>query len=476
MNYLKAILFSLPVFFVVSCSSTKKTLSSAPPTSNPFLLPDSLPPLPASEIDLPLKIYAPAILAKADSIVPKEFTSDGWPNFSQPSCDFRYKYHFVRSGLNISCTNNKIGVQFTGNYQLSGSKCICAMNKPVSPWISGSCGYGNEPLRRISISVSSQLSFLPNYKIKSFSRLDNLIAHDKCVVSLFSNDVTALVVDSVRSSVNAFCSALDQAIAGMDFSKTVQQAFVQAYNKTPISKYGYLFINPSIIRIGQLNYSKDTFNISVGVTCRPQLTSDSTHTTAPTGGYPILTATENKNDVSLYLSADYAYAFLSKLLNDTLRNKAFEVKGKTIVIKEAAVKGIGNHQIEVRIDFAGSNKGRIYLRGTPVLDAVNQTLTLPDITYTLEDEDLALKIAKKLFRNKIKKNLQGKSYLDVAALIKSNLPLLNEKLNNAKFLNNISSSGNCKEIKIIGLLARDSTIQLQIFASANISIISTGSL
>lgn len=347
------------------------------------------------------------------------------------------------------------------------------MNKPVSPWISGSCGYGNEPLRRIAISVSSQLNFLPNYKVRSFTRLDNLFAYDKCMVSLFSSDVTGLVVDSVRSSVNSFCSALDQAIAGMDFSKTFQQAFAQSYTKTPVSKYGYLIINPSIIRLGQLNYSKDTFNISVGITCRPQLSSDSSNTKYASV-FPALAASENKNAVSLYLGADYDYAFLSKLLNDTLRNKAFDVKGRTFVIKEAGIKGIGNHQIEVRIDFSGSNKGRIYLRGTPLLDAANQTLTMPDISYALEDEDLALKIGKKIFRNKIKKNLQGKSYLDVAALIKSNLPMLNEKLNHTKLANNIYSSGSVNDIKIIGLLARENSIQMQIHASANIAIISTG--
>ena len=473
MRYLKPFLFWLSVCVVVSCSSTKKATSPTPSASNALHLPDVLPSLPASEIDLSVKIYAPPVLAKGDSIVPKEFTSDGWPNFSQPSCDFRYKYRFVRSGLSITCYKNKIGIQFTGNYQLSGSKCICAMNKPVSPWISGSCGYGNEPLRRIAISVSSQLNFLPDYKIKSFTKLDNLIAYDKCMVSLFSNDVTGLVVDSVRSSVNAFCSALDQAIAGMDFSKTFQQAFAQANNKTQISKYGYLSLNPSSVRVGQLNYWKDTFTISVGVTCRPQLTSDSANASkAP--ALPVLNASENKSNVSLYLSADYDYAFLSKLLNDTLRNKVFDVNGRTIVIKEASIKGIGNHRIEVKVDFSGSNKGRIYLRGTPVLDVANQTLTMPDITYALEDEDLALKIAKKLFRNKIKKNLQGKSYLDVAALIKSNLPMLNEKLNSTKLTNNIFSSGSVNDIKIVGLLARDSTIQMQVYTSANIAIISSG--
>jgi len=473
MKYLKPFLLSLLVCSVISCTSTKKMTSPISSTSNAFHLPDILPSLPASEIDLPLKIYAPPILAKADSIVPKEFASDGWPNFSQPSCDFRYKYRFVRSGLSITCSNNKISVQFTGSYRLSGSKCICAMNKPVSPWISGSCGYGNESLRRISINVSSQLNFLPNYKIKSLTKLDNLIAYDKCMVSLFSNDVTGLVVDSVRSSVNAFCTALDQAIAGMDFSKTFQQAFGQASIKIPISKYGYLAMNPSIVRIGQLNYSKDTFNISVGLTCRPQLTSDSANTST-TPLLPVLNVNENKSNVTLYLATEYGYAFLSKLLNDTLRNKAFDVNGRTIVIKEASIRGIGNHRIEVRIDFSGSNKGRIYLRGTPVLDVANQTLTMPDITYALEDEDLALKIAKKLFRNKIKKNLQGKSYLDVAALIKSNLSMLNEKLNNTKLTNNIFSSGSFNDIKIVGLLARDNAIQMQIYTNANITIVSSG--
>ena len=115
----------------------------------------------------------------------------------------------------------------------------------------------------------------------------------------------------------------------------------------------------------------------------------------------------------------------------------------------------------------------MYLRGTPVLDAANQTLTIPDISYSLEDEDLALKIAKNLFRNKIKKNLQGKSYLDIGALIKSNMPALDARLN-TPLATNILSSGKFNEIKIIGLLAQNNSIQLQVYTNANISIIAAG--
>ncbi|HLK27578.1 MAG TPA: DUF4403 family protein [Puia sp.] len=467
MKYLFIFFLFLQALFFVSCSSSKKIASHAT-QSTAVHIPDSLPEIPGSEINVLLKLYAPPILAKADSLVPKEFNSDSWPNYSQPSCDFRYKYHFVRSGLSLTCVNNKIGVQFTGNYQLSGSKCLCAMDKPVSPWISGSCGYGNEPLRKIVINVSSQLYFLPSYKLKTATKLDNLLAHDKCIVSMFSSDVTGLVVDSVRSSVNAFCAALDATINGMDFSKTLLQTYMQ-YKTVALSKYGYISLNPTSVRLGQLNYFKDTFAISIGATCKPQLSSDSASTIIPTG-FPFLNNNENKNAASLFLNANYDYAFLSKLLNDTLHNKAFEVKGRTIVVKEASIKGIGNHQIEVRVDFAGSNKGRIYLRGTPVLDVINQTLTIPDISYSLEDEDLALKIAKNLFKNKIKKNLSGKSYLDIGALVKSNMPLLDAKLN-AQVANNIYSSGKVNDVKIIGLLARNNSIQVQLYVNANISLI-----
>ncbi|HVM88535.1 MAG TPA: DUF4403 family protein [Puia sp.] len=463
------VFFALNAIFFASCSSSKKGITSAANTAI-LHMQDSLPLLPASDINVQLKVPAAMILAKADSLVPKEFNSDKWPGYSQPSCDFRYKYHFVRSSLNVTCINSKISIQFTGNYQLSGSKCLCTMNKPVTPWISGSCGYGSESLRKVGINVSSQLYFLPTFKLKTVTKLEHLQAYDKCIVSMFSNDVTGLVVDSVRSSVNVFCNTMDSIINAMDFSKTLLQLYTH-YKIVPVSKYGYISLNPISVRIGQLNYLKDTFSISIGSSCKPQLSSDSNKTLIP-AGIPLLNPNNNQDASSVYLNADYDYTFLSKLLNDSLHNKAFELKGRTIVVKEAEIKGIGNHQIEIRVDFAGTNRGRLYLHGTPVLDVNNQTLTIPDISYSIEDEDLALKIAKNLFRNKIKKNLYGKSYLDIGALIKSNMAVLEARLNTA-IAEKIYSAGKINDIKIVGLLVKKDDILVQVYANADISLVAS---
>jgi hypothetical protein len=469
MRYTDILVFCCVSLYLVSCSSSKKVTE---PTGH---LSDSLPLLPASEIDIPIKIFAVPILAKAESIVPLEFVSDSWPNYLQPSCDFRYKYRFTRSALSITCMSGKIGVQFLGSYQIAGSRCLCSQNKPVTPWLSGSCGFGKEPMRRVNITIGSQLSFLPSYQLHTVTSVRQLQATDKCMVSLFSSDMTEMVIDSIRSSIASFCTALDTTLGGLNFAGLQLLAREKCYQKTNLGAYGYLTINPSSARVGLLDYAKDTFAISLGLTCRPALGSDSSNPAPTLAALPALQQKDSRSGMTLYVNASYDYEFLSRLLDDSLRNKVFEIKGRTIVVKYVQLKPLGNRQVEIRVDFSGSNKGSIYMRGTPMLDSAKQTLSVPDLSYSLESQDLALKMAKSLFRNKIKKTLEGKSYLDVAALVKSNLLAMNRQLNR-KLMDNLFMAGQVRDVRILGLRAGTDAIQMQIGIAGEVSIISNGKL
>ncbi|MFI5152480.1 MAG: DUF4403 family protein [Chitinophagales bacterium] len=452
------------LFALASCGSSKKVASASK-----IILADSLPPLPDSEIDLPLKIFAPPLFAKVEKTVTKEFFSEGWPNYIESSCDFRYKYRFVRSNLQVNCLNNYFMVQFTGNYQVAGSRCICSGNRPITPWISGSCGFGNEPLRRVTLSIGSQLQFLPTYQIHTASRLVLLQAPDRCNVSVFSSDITQLVLDSIRSSVNSFCSTLDATLADLQFGSWVQKTSAASLPKMNLGKYGYFVLNPKTIRVGQLNYLKDTFTINVGLSCNPQLSSDSSNNQTH-ADFPPLSQKENKSGIFLYLNMTYDYPFLAKILNDSLKNKVFEMNGRSIIIKNIELNGNNHHQVEMKIDFAGSNKGSIYLAGTPQLDTAKQSLTVPDISYSLESGDLAIKMAKTLFPNKIRRTIQGKSFLDVAALVKAHLADISSMLSK-QISANLSTIGNAEDIRLIGLLARPNDLQAQIYVRADIAAI-----
>ncbi|HLX90321.1 MAG TPA: DUF4403 family protein [Puia sp.] len=449
---------------LVSCSSTKKISS--------FNIPESFPPVPASDFDIPIRLNAKPILFKANFLVPNQFFSDGWPNYVQPSCDFRYKYRFVRSAFTLTCTSNQLGIQMIGTYQVAGAKCICSLNKPVSPWISGSCGFGQEPMRRVSINITSRLNLLPNFRLQAATGPVKVVAQDRCYVSLFSSDVTQQVLDSIRAAVTSFCSTVDATVAGMDLSGLLQRSVDKGFTKVPIGKYGYVLVNPTSVRVGQLNYAKDSFSISVGLSCTPQLSSDSTNQAGADRRVPV-SLVENRDNVSTFIDAVYDYDFISKLLSDTLRNRVFDYKGRTIVIKDAAVKGTGHHQIEVMIDFAGTNKGRLYLRGTPVLDTTKQTITLPDISYSLESGDLALKIGKSLFSNKIKKTIRGRSYLDVNALVHTNIGYLDSLLSR-DLGHGATLSGKIRDLKVTGLIPEERLVRMRIYAKANLEIESNG--
>jgi hypothetical protein len=226
--------------------------------------------------------------------------------------------------------------------------------------------------------------------------------------------------------------------------------------------------------VGQLNYARDSFAISFGLSCKPQLGSDPVNHDPIPATFPSLLQTESRSGVKLYLNMMYDYAFLTRLLQDSLRNRVFEVKGRTIVIKDAAISGSDDQQISVRVDFAGSNHGSIYLKGTPVLDTAKQTLGIPDITYSLEGEDLALKIARSLFRNKIRKTIQGKTYLDIGELVNANRAQAEQQMNR-EIIKGIYSYGKLKEAKIIGLLVTSKDIQVQVFIAGDLTI-ATGNL
>jgi hypothetical protein len=462
-NPMKYLVYLALLFVFTACTTSKKIVSSREGNQ-------ALPELPLSELDIPIQIAAAPILARAEKLVPSIFTSDGWPELLHPSCDFRYKYRFVRSNLQVSSTNNLISIRFGGNYQVSGSKCLCTAGIPVTPWISGSCGFQPQPLRRVNMALSTNLQFLPNYTVRTVTNINQIQPLDKCEVSVFSSDITQLVMDSIRSSLAAFSAALDQTIAGLSFTNFINPLRDSSFKKMTIGNYGYLLLNPTALRIGQLNYAKDSFSISLGISCRPQLSSDPVnHITAPPA-LPALLQTENRNGFRIYFNMNYDFDFLTRMLKDSLHNKVFDYKGRTIVVKDASVKSIEDQKLEIRIDFAGSNHGSIYLRGTPTLDSAKQTLSMPDIQYSFEGEDLALKIGRSLFRNKIRKTIQGKSYLDIAALLTANKAMIDQQMNR-EWIKGFRSSGTLKEAKILSMMVTSQSVQLQVFINGEMKLL-----
>jgi hypothetical protein len=409
------------------------------------------------------------LLSMMDSATDKEFTSANWPEYFQPSCDFRYKYRFVRSPFTFNCINNKVSIGFQGSYQIAGSKTVCAFDKQVSPWVSGSCGFGSEPMRKVDINISSLLELLPQYHIRTTTRIDKLQAKDKCVVSILQTDMTKEVMDSIRASIETYTTSFDQFVRALNNNNLLRHWRTNGNTVFPVSKYGFLNLNPSELRIGKFNYSADTLLFSVGFQGMPQFSSDSV--SLVTNKYlPNFNNSESSPGIATYLNAVYEYSFLSRLLNDSLRNKPFEADGRTFVIKNINLGGTDDNKLLIDVSFDGYKRGTLHLSGSPLLDTARQLLTMPDISFSVESRDMLINIAKGLFRKRIMKKLKDQSVFDIGELVKRNKSVIEARLNQ-QLTDWLSTRGAFQDLKLIGLLPQKKVLQLQVFITGNIIII-----
>jgi len=462
---MRILVFCCSLLLLLSaCSGPKKSGGTAAPPPAPRYLPA----LPASRLDLPIKVNLRPVLAVMDSITAKEFRNDKWPDYTQSSCDFRYKYRFLRSPFYISCVNNKVNINFRGYYQIAGSKRVCAFDQQVSPWVGGSCGFGNEALRKVDISIGSLLEFLPDHQLRTTTRLESSKALDKCEVTLLQTDITAQILDSIKASVNSYGTYFDQLVQGINNYPALSAWRKGGSRVMPVSKYGYLNLNPTQFRMGRFNVVGDTLAFSIGFSGSPRFHSDSLQL-LNNSPVPALINTPVTGGIQTYLDAIYKYDFLNRLLNDSLRNKPFEIEGRTFVISNVNIGGTPEGKLKVDVAFTGNRKGVLHLSGTPQLDSALQVLYMPDVEFSIDTKDLLIKIGQNLFRKQIIRKLKDQSVFDIAALIDRYKPQIEARLNQ-QLTPWLQTQGKLYSLRLVGLLPQQETIQLQLFINADLSV------
>jgi hypothetical protein len=361
-----------------------------------------------------------------------------------------------------------VNIGFRGYYQIGGSKTLCTFNKQVAPWVTGSCGFNAEPLRRVDLNITSQLQFLTNHQIRTTTRLGAIKPIDKCEVSLMKQDITQQIMDSIRTSIETYGASFDQFVQDLN-NNAMLTDWRQGSKVLPIVDYGFLNINPVMLNVGTFNYSKDTLSFSVGFRGKPAFSSDSL-SLVKSAPAPAITTTNAPGMVDTYLDAVYEYSAFNKLLNDSLQNKPFTVEGKTFVIKNVTLGGTDDGKVSVDLFFTGYKTGTLHLSGTPVIDTANQVLSMPDINFSLDSKDMLLNMAKGLFRKRIMKELKNQSVLDLAALIENNKDKIAARLNQQ--VNEwMSTTGRLDKLQIVGILSSSKKLHLQLHVVGNITMI-----
>src|SRR5690606_37797214 len=122
---------------------------------------------------------------------------------------------------------------------------LCVLGKRVGPWITGSCGFDGEALRRVNIEISSDLQILPSHHIYSKTFLSKLDPIDKCEITVLQTDITSVIMDSIKSSVNGYAQTIDQLLSDINQSPYFEQWRKKTLHALGIDNDGFLVIQPN---------------------------------------------------------------------------------------------------------------------------------------------------------------------------------------------------------------------------------------
>jgi hypothetical protein len=401
-----------------------------------------------SFVRVPVKMNATKLLKQASGIITKELTNDEWPKYTQNGCEYRYKYRFIKDTVLFEMQNNYLEAHIKGKYQLAGSACECLRNKPVTPIITESCGFGEEPMRSIDLNLGSLLTITNDWKLKTSSEVSSVVANDKCMISDNSIDVTSMVVDTIKGTLQNYTSSADGIIENIDFTEAVDSNWRRINNaiELPLSM-GYIKASFASISLGKINLRNDTLYAAAGISFKPTLYSNKPVAAETPPLINLETLQDNSPVYDIQADAIYSFDSLKKVLAPFVINKEFklQLKQKIKITKIDIRQDNELGRIAIQAWFTGTKRGSFTLHGTPVLDVAKQTISIPDMYYQVQSKNIFVKLGNSMFKKRIYKALKKATTVSLNGYKLMAMASLNTMLNKSN--GDVITSGSVKSIE-----------------------------
>jgi hypothetical protein len=411
--------------------------------------------LPASQIDIPITINLKPVYALSEKNVDTVFTSPDYPNkWVQSDCATRYKYSFRRSPLKMSMSGTTLNLGFTGYYRIIGSTRACANGVVLSPWTpSCTCGF-DEPERKVEVSFASHFTLRPDLVLQTRIVRGEPRPLDKCEVCFWGQNVTASVMNGLKAELDLSKKIMEDSFGRYNLRPYLQRAWNMLSDVYDLPGAGYFSLHPKSLRMNQLEAKNELLHINIGMTATPQVSFAKPEII--NNPLPNLDKASSNNGFNIYLEAALQYDSLSKVLNEMLSGKKFEISegifNKHVIIKQAAISGAVDGDLRIMVDFTGSFDGTVFFRGKPAYDPEKRSIVVNDLEYDLKTKNLLLKTGKWLFNKKVISELKKYTSFELAGYFDLASASLNDWLNR-EWVKGIKGTGKVEALELVDLQA-----------------------
>lgn len=360
-----------------------------------------------NRIVVPLEIDLTTYLNEAKSQVPESYLG------ANKQCEgTAYDMYFERTKVQIEANNNLLQTTIDGKYWIKMSYCAkCSdlfTDKPVciSPRIPFSCGVG-EPMPKLKMTLSTSISFTKDFHLKTNTSLTNITPVNRCEVTLFHFDITETLMEEMNLALNKEMTNLDKSLGKISFANTFNELWFGIQKPIRIPTLGYLHFRPTQIALTEPILINNRLKTSLVINSTSYVNHQST--SAEINKLPELKKipTAPIDTFDLHTDFELSYDSISRLFTNYMNQKPIEIKNKKIIIDSVKLSCLNQNELLIQLDFSGSKRGTMFLRGTPQISATDQVFSLEGLSFDIKTKNVLLKSASWLFNDKILHELKN---------------------------------------------------------------------
>ena len=409
---------------------------------------DSLPVVPPSTIDLPVRYDLGPAMAWLESRVPRRLgdlrTRHQVPGNGRVS----YTYAVSRAPFRVGFRGRTASLAAMVSYQGRGW-----YNPPVLPAVSGSCGTSGTPVRaRLVIETTVRLTDNWQLRPRTRARAEPFSEEDRdrCDVTVARIDITGRVLEAARSALQQELSEFDARLTAYDLKLQAQEVWDLLQSPLALTDSLWLAINPVGVRIGTLRTEGDTLVTNVGLTAQPRVVGGARPQPTARPMPPPDDSVGSASGLNLLTEARVSYAVAGTVLSRELAGDRIDVADRTLVIEGIELRGVGDGRVAVGLRMSGPARGTLYAVGTPVLDPITLDLTMPDLRYDVATRNLLVGTLAWLAEEKIETFLRTRVRINLAGVLDDGRRLLQKELNR-KLASGVRLSTQVDRLEILDL-------------------------
>jgi hypothetical protein len=407
--------------------------SAAADTASPV---DSLPPLPASVLDVPVEYDLDPAIAALETAVPRRFgdLAQRRPVPTHPRLSIAFAAQ--RSPFTVRVRGQTATIEALVDYQGKGW-----YNVRFAPDVGASCGTDGAP-PRLRVALQTTVRLAPDWTLRSQTRVPIVepasdSARDRCRVTVLKYDVTERVLAAARTQLEGKAALVDARLARTDVRSRVANWWALLQRPIRVRDSLWLEIRPAYVRVGRLHADGDALVAPVRLTANPRLVSgprpDSTTIPLPPleAAAPGEIAGTSAADTGLRvrLDAELDYASATSILVSKVVGREFARAGRRVVVRSAAVRPASGGRVALTIDVAGAAAGVIRLVGRPTFDPTLGELRVPDLEYDVASDNVVVRGLDWLKHDELRDTLRARARWLAAELVEKARAKLEQALN-----------------------------------------------